>query len=128
MFWNKKNTTVNNSSAAVTPENQSTPKEVKKPKEKKLSPKDIIMGQIEMLEAGNSLNYITKTWSGSDLMVVELNPAYPEKGRKYMVSYEEMVDGKPSGKRQHIGDSDKVKQVAEWIISRKGELYNPQSA
>lgn len=128
MFWNKKNTEVKTIPTPTAAANNAVQQEIKKPKEKKLSPKDIVMGQIEMLEPGHSLSYITKTWSGTDLMVVEANADYPGKGHKYLVSYEEIVDDKPSGKRQHIGDSDKVKQVTEWILSRKGELYNPQSS
>ncbi len=123
MFWNKKD----NRGTAPAASESTPPKAEKKPKEKKLSKKDIVIGQIEMLEPGNSLSFLTKTWSGNDLMVVSINPAYPGKGHKYSVSYEELSEGKPSGKRQHIGDSDKAKQVADWILSRNGEPYTPES-
>ena len=128
MFWNKKATNANNGPTTTAAAGEAVQQNVKKPSVKKPSQKDIIIGQLELLEPGNSLSYITKTWSGTDLMVVEINPEYPGKGHKYSVSYEEMVDNKPSGKRQHIGDSDKVKQVADWITSRKGEPYSPQGS
>ena len=122
MFWNKKNSKVEN---GADPADQ---KDIKTTRPKKLSKKDILTGQIEMLEQGHTLNYVVNTWSGTDLMVVELNPAYPDKGHKYIVSFEDMTDNRPSGKRQHLADSDKAKQVAEWIISRKGEPYTPENA
>ncbi len=128
MFWNKKKSEVKTTPTPAAAENSAVHQEAKKPDGKKLSKKDIVQGQIEMLQAGHVLRYITKTWSGTDMMVVEVNPNYPDKGNKYMVSYEEMVDNQPTGKRQHIGDSNKVKQVTEWIVSRNGELYTEQSS
>jgi len=75
-----------------------------KPKAKELSPKkDVITNQIERLGAGQTLRYrVPEEWGG-DLVVIELNPQYPKKGRKYMLSTEKLVDGKPAGKELLLG-------------------------
>ena len=89
--------------------------------------KDTIAGQIEQLVTGQTLSYFTTGWSGDYLIVFELNPRHPKKGKKYLVSIEELADGKPSGKRQFVGDSNKPHDMAGWIINRKGELFSGAS-
>ncbi len=97
-----------------------------KPKGGKLSPKDIIANQIEQLGAGQSLSYRLPEAFGGYLMVVELNPDYPAKGKgqKYIVSRDEIVEGKPAGERTLLFDENKPKEIAGAILDRYGELFS----
>jgi hypothetical protein len=115
MFLKKKEATVKPTEAETGPP---------KSKAKKLSPKGIIINQIEQLAPEHAVTYRLPEGRGGNLAVVELNPQYPGKGRKYTMSFEKLVDGKPSGKRSHIWDSDKPKDVAGWILSLNGELFS----
>lgn len=103
MFWGKKST---------------------EPREKKLSPKEVIINKIEQLTPGQALCYKLPETYGGGLAVVELNPQYPQKGKRYVMSTEELVDNKPSGKRRRLWDSDKPKDLAAWIIDRNGVLFS----
>lgn len=103
MFWKKKND---------------------KPREKKLSPKEVIINKIEQLIPGQALCYKLPETYGGGLAAVELNPQYPQKGKRYVMSTEELVDNKPSGKRRRLWDSDKPKGLAAWIIDRNGVLFS----
>lgn len=96
----------------------------KKEKEKKLTPKDIIGGKIEQLGPGETVSYRLPEVYGGGLAVVELNPQYPEKGKKYVLSLDKIVDGKPAGKRSRLWESNKPKDFAGWIVDRSGELYS----
>lgn len=94
---------------------------------KELTKRDVIAEQIEKLNSGQTFSYITSGWSSAHLIVIELNPRYPKKGKKYLVSIEELADGKPSGQRQLVGDSNKPGDVAGWITESKGELFSGAS-
>jgi len=114
MFWKKKPADAKPTEAKA---------EVPKPRAKKLSLKDIVRDQIERLGAGQTLTYQLPETFGGGLAVVELNPQYPEKGRKYILSTEELVDGKPAGQRRCLFDSNKPKELAGWILDRYGQLF-----
>ena len=89
-----------------------------------MSAKDIIADRIEQLKQGEAVSYkLTETFGGG-LAVIELNPKYPGKGRKYILSTEEIVNGSPSGKRRSLWDSDKPRSLAEWVIAREGKLFS----
>ena len=111
MFWKKKQT-----GAKAT--------EAKPQKVKKLSPKDIIASKVEQLCPGESVSYRLAEVYGGGLAVVELNPQYPEKGKRYFLSLEKIVDGKPEGKRGRLWNSNKPKELAGWILERGGKLYS----
>ena len=111
MFWKKKQT----GAKAI---------EAKPQKVKKLSPKAIIASKVEQLGPGESVTYRFAEVYGGGLAVVELNPQYPEKGKKYFLSLEKIVNGKPEGKRDHLGNFNKPKELAGWILERGGELYS----
>ena len=121
MFWKKRQP------VTVSPEAkpQDITTEVQKPRKvKKLSPREIITSLIEQLQPGQSLSYRLAKVYGGDLAIVELNPRYPGKGKKYSMIIEALVDGKPSGKRVRLWDADKPSQVASWIVDRQGELFS----
>ena len=51
--------------------------------------------------------------------VVELNPHYPEKKQKKYILYTANVDDtQPVGKGMKLFDSDKPKEIANWIKER----------
>ncbi len=115
MFWKRKEAAVKPTEAKVGPP---------KSKEKKLSPKDIIASKVEQLSLGETVSYRLPEVYGGGLAVVELNVQYPEKGKKYFLSLEKMIDGKPAGKRSRLWESNKPKDLAGWIVDRSGELYS----
>jgi len=115
MFWKKKEAAVKPTEAKAGPP---------KSKEKKLSPKDIIASKVEQLGPEESVSYRLPEVYGGGLAVVELNVQYPEKGKRYFLSLEKIVDGKPAGTRSRLWDSNKPKELAGWIIERGGELYS----
>ncbi len=121
MFWKKR--------APAPPEAKPTKEKAKPPKsekkEKKLSPtKDIVTGRIEQLGPGQSINYQLSEFYGGDLAIVELNPDYPRKGKKYILSTQKMVDGKPVGKISRFWESNKPQDLAGWIVDRFGKLVS----
>jgi len=87
---------------------------------KKVKPEEQeIINQIEQLSPRESLSYQLKELFGGELAIVELNPKYPDKGqRKYRMSLEQLVDGKPSGKRQYLLGNDKPEKIADWLYSK----------
>jgi len=92
--------------------------------EKKLTPKDIMASKIEELGPGQSLSYRLAEVYGGGLAIVELNPDYPGKGKKYFLSLDKLVDDKPAGKRSRLWESNKPKDFGGWIIERGGQPYS----
>lgn len=100
--------------------------EVGKSKVKQLHPRQIVENRIteevEKLAPGETLIYKLPElfWSGyAAFLIVELNPSYPEKGKKYLLSTDKIVDGKPAGQKSNAGDSNKARDAAEWIAARE---------
>ncbi len=114
MFWKKKQTEAK----------AAEPAPLKVEKEKKLKPKDIMVGEIEQLSPGESVSYRLGEVYGGELAVIELNPEYPGKGKRYFLSLEKIVDGKPTGKRGRLWNTDNPKDIASWILERGGKLYS----
>lgn len=52
---------------------------------------------------------------GRGAVVVELNPNYPGKKKKYILYRTDVVDMQPMGKGEELFDLDKAKDVAHWI-------------
>jgi len=103
---------------ALKPEQQEA-----KTKAKKLAPYMALADRIEQLIPGQILRFkIPETWGGN-FITVELNPQYPQTGRKYILSMENAVQGVPSGKRTIMYVSDKPVEIAASIIDRNGELF-----
>ena len=95
-----------------------------KGEEKELSPKEIVANKVEQLGPGEALSYRLAEVYGGGLAIVEPNPQYPEKGKKYFLSLDKIVDEKPTGKRSRLWESNKPKDFAGWIIERGGQLYS----
>jgi len=88
------------------------------------SPGDIMTGEIERLSAGQVLRYQLPEVYGGDFAVIQANPDYPQKGKRYRLGSERMVDGKPAGKINFIWDTDKPMDLAKWILERNGMPFN----
>jgi hypothetical protein len=114
MFWKKK---------AVEAEAPAVKAEPSKMKAKKLSPRDNMRQQIEQLTAGQVVRYKFPETFGGNLAVIELNPRYPQKGHKYILSTEKLVGGKSAGKKSQLFDSNNPGALAGWVLERMGELF-----
>ncbi len=114
MFWKKK--------PAVSTE--AKPQKAPKPAGKKLSPKDILASQIEQLGPGQSIRHQLPEFYGGDLVIIEPNPNYPSKGRKYTMNIQKMVNGKPVGEANLFWESNKPRDIAAWIVDRNGALVS----
>jgi hypothetical protein len=88
------------------------------------SPIDIMTGEIERLSAGQVLRYELPEVYGGDLAVIQANPDYPQKGKKYRLGSERIVDGKPAGKINFIWDTNKPMDLAKWVLERNGVPFN----
>jgi len=96
-----------------------------KAKAKKLAPSMSLANQIEQITPGQSLRYKIpepEKW-GCGFLTVELNPQYPQKGRKYILSTENAVHGMPGGEKTIICDSDNSIEVATLVLERDGEPF-----
>jgi len=87
-----------------------------------------ISSQLEQLSPGQTIIFrlpeIYRSSFGA-FGVVELNPSYPENGRKYIVSTDKATDdGKPAGQKRHLFDTDEAMHVARWIADKRGELFS----
>ncbi len=92
-------------------------------KAKPLSPREVMIKKIEALIPGQAVSYSLPETFGGGLAVVTPNPTYPNKGRKYLLCTETLTDGKPSGKRRTLWESDKPMELAKWIQERLGQPF-----
>jgi|GEM_PF-690097 len=101
-----------------------------KPEEvRRIGPKETMINQIEQLPKGERLVYKLSEiyWTGlGGFAIVELNPQYPGKGKKYVVSTDKIEDGKPSGRAARLWETNKAKDAAEWILDKKGALFKAE--
>ncbi len=97
-------------------------------KVKEPSPREIfvqrLVGEIESLAPGQVLTYQLPEfyWTGfAAFLIVEPNPTYPEKGKKYLMCTDKIADGKPAGRKIVTCGTDKAKDAAQWIADRDGQ-------
>ena len=93
---------------------------------RRISDKETVASQISQLGDYTALNYLCTGYSESFLIVVELNPEYPGKGKKYIVNFDDIADCRPAGNRLYIAQSNRPKQIARWLLGRNATLYNRQ--
>ena len=115
MFWKRKG---NHQDATAIQQTK-----VKLQKEKKLTPLDIMSNHIEQLGPGEYRVYRLLAASSLGLAVIELNPEYPVKGKKYNIMVERLMDDRPVGRRTKMWDSNKPRDIAKWIIEKRGEPF-----
>jgi hypothetical protein len=121
MFWKKKQVTA---APVVEGAAGATAKPVKVKKEKPLSPKEIMARKFEQLEATGSCTYRLSPDRGGWLITVSINPQYPTKGKKYVMTVDRMTGGTPGKDKSVLFDSNHAKEMAEWIIDRQGQAVN----
>ena len=99
----------------------------KEPEVKEPSKRDIltahIAGEIEQLAQGQTLVYKLPEfyWGGyAAFFMAEINPSYPQKGKKYCACIDQITDGKPAGKKTIAWQTDKPREIADWIAERDG--------
>ncbi len=132
MFWRKKKEVSSAIEGAATAAIAATSPEeitaaaktvVKTPKEKRLSPKDELTSRIEQLRADEEIIYSLSETFGGGLTIVKLNPEYPNKGKKFALYSETLVNGQPSGERSFMWDRNKPKDLTNWIMDRNGQPF-----
>ena len=114
MFWKKKTVEAGTPATKVEPS---------KKKVKPLSPREIMRQQIEQLAPGEVLKYRFPETFGGNLAVIELNPQYPQKGHKYILSSDKLIDDKPTDRKSRLFDYDNPKGLASWVIERMGQPF-----
>jgi len=96
-------------------------------KGKILTPKRMIVHDVEKIHDGEFLTYqLPKVyWGGlGGYAIVELNSEYPKKGKKYVISVDNMGENKPAGIKKRLWASNKPKEIADWILEKGGTRLN----
>ena len=101
-------------------------KEAEKAKEVTIFTKAEIQQKVEGLSEPGSTVFFYLAGSpasggplGRGAVIVELNPNYPGTKQKKYIIYTADVDGmQPVDKRSRFFDSDKPKEIAEWVKER----------
>ena len=128
MFWRKKQAQAVAGQSAATVAAPAAKAAVKQPEVKQLSPKEQLTGRISQLAHGESLVYVLADTYGGGLAIIELNPKFPGKGKKYIMVLEALVKGQPGGKRNVLWDSSNPKDMANWILDRNGRPFEIEAA
>ncbi len=95
-----------------------------KPKARKLSPNEVLM---EQLKPGQVLRYKIPSKWGGNLLILELNPNYPDSGNKYVLSVENSYNGSSNENKRIICQSDSTLDLENSILAREGELLSTKS-
>lgn len=90
---------------------------------KRLTQKEII-GHIEALSSGESVNYRLPKAFGRQLAMVEYNTQYPWRGSKYVLSTQMLEDGKPVREKEKVLESDEKKGIAAWLCKQRVKLLS----
>jgi hypothetical protein len=98
------------------------------PKVKEPTPYEILVKKIaeevETLTKGQAIIYqIPEFYSFARFLGVELNPTYPQKGKKYLMFTDQMADGKPTGKRSYADSTNKATEFGQYVAERDGDKY-----
>ena len=116
MFWRKKQPS------------EVQGKEEEKPKEDHRHPREIvrerIIEEVENLAPGETLTYKLPEFYHSGFaafLSIELNPSYPEKGKKYHLITDKIADGKPAGQKTLSAEVNNSLDAARWISVRDGQ-------
>jgi hypothetical protein len=114
MFWKKKG----NQSKVKGP----TQQEILKNKREILVKQ--IIEEVDTLTKGQTVIYqLSEFYAFARFLGIELNPTFPEKGKKYRMFSDEMVDGKPAGKKSYMDSTNSASGYAEWVADKDSDLY-----
>jgi|WetSurMetagenome_2_1015567.scaffolds.fasta_scaffold317114_2 hypothetical protein len=114
MFWKKKD----NNPQTKKP----TEQEVLKSQRELL--KKQIMEETETLTKGQAIIYqLSEFYSFARFIGIEPNPTFPQKGKKYRMFTDEMVDGKPAGKKSYVDSTNNASVYADWVADKDSDKY-----
>ncbi len=82
----------------------------------KVKPKEVVLQELEQLAPGQELKHRIQTRFSDYIAFVEFNPGYPKKGKKYLLSVQDLENGKPVGQKRLTDQSDNLKYIVNWII------------
>lgn len=83
---------------------------------------------VNKLGSGQSIVYKLPEYYWTTLggfLIVEGNPDYPERGRKYNLSAVGIADGKPAANRRFLFDTNSARIMAEFVLDRDGHKEAP---
>jgi hypothetical protein len=86
-----------------------------------------IKKEVENLVPGQTLIYRLPEFYWNDFaafLMVEINPTFPQKGKKYSMSRDGIVNGQPAGKKQYSGNTNNPNDYVDWVQRREGQRYN----
>ncbi|MFH1169900.1 MAG: hypothetical protein V1691_04305 [Chloroflexota bacterium] len=90
----------------------------------KASSKETMINNLEQLTPGDEVSYRLPEGHGSQVAIVEFNTSYPWKGEKYILSTQEVTEGKAAGDKSRVMETNEPKAIAEWLSKRKCKLIN----
>ena len=84
-----------------------------------------ILKEVEALTEGEAVIYqLPEFFVFARFLGVELNPTFPQKGRKYsLFTYRGIAEGKPAGEKQSANYSNKALDFAEWVADKDTETW-----
>jgi hypothetical protein len=83
-----------------------------------------IAQEVEALTPGQAVIYqIPEFYSFARFLGVELNPMFPQKGKKYLMFTDQVADGKPVGKRSEMCTTNNALEYAVWVSERDNDTY-----
>jgi hypothetical protein len=96
--------------------------EAKEPqKEKRLSPKDQMIEQLNQIEPGKEITFMLGEIYVKPFISVVRN----EKGKKFSVFQDGRdATGTPAGNRGKFWDTNDAKEIASWVLGRGGGFYS----
>ena len=90
-------------------------------KEKKVSPKDQMMEQMNQIEPGKEITYRLGPIYVKPFIAVVRN----EKGKRFSVFQDgPNAEGVPAGNRGKFWDTNDPKEIASWVLGRGGGFYS----
>jgi hypothetical protein len=114
MFWKKKNSQLK----------VKEPTELDVLENKRAILKNIIIEEVENLTKEQAILYkFQEFYTFARFLGVELNPKFPLKGKKYLMFTDQMVEGKPMGKKSYIGRINKAVDYADWVSDKDSDKY-----
>jgi hypothetical protein len=131
-LFGKKKETNTETKPEQKPEQQPEQKKVKPLSEREIIQKRYdeavsrVTAELEQLPPGQALIYKLPElyWVGfTAFIIAEVNPEYPQKGKKYLMTLDNIVDGKPAGKKRRYFEANIAKEYAESVVTRTGERF-----
>ena len=81
--------------------------------------------EVEALISGQAVIYqLPEFFTFARFLGVELNPTFPQKGKKYcLFTHTGMADGKPAGEKQIMNYTNSVSEYGEWVADKYTEKW-----